>query len=330
MSDFLPGQTLGTIELERILGQSHTAQTFLAHRSGKQSSFAIKILREDVCQETIAIDRVKAIFAKAQPLRHDHIHSPSRLEEAASRSYILSNFAPGGSVRTLLEKQQPISIADCVSISRQVALALEYAKTQNVVHAGIKPENILLRTPQSGANLHCLVSDFGMVRVATGRFLDGWDHYHYMSPEQCRGANLEPSSDIYSLGVVMYLMLTLTLPFAATNAMEARLKHLNSLPASLKDNRQEIPDDLEDLVLRCMHKTADKRPDPIPFPPLPPLRFPSPQTLPYPRLCLPLRWRRQHLPFPRRWGPAYRFPIHRPTHVFRFLCTTAPWFQSWN
>ena len=190
--------------------------------------------------------------------------------EQGGRYYLIMELVTGGSVRGLLQRRATLprarTLNDDVDLIRQAADALAYAHLGGMVHRDIKPDNLLLQsdsTSPGNRNYVVKVTDFGLARLASGGVLTAtgvtMGTPAYMSPEQCQGIDLDGRSDIYSLGVVLYEMVTGLPPFEVKSLSEAVHKHVYVAPPSPRQTKADVPANLEQIILRCLAKKPDER-----------------------------------------------------------------------
>jgi serine/threonine-protein kinase len=244
------GNALSTrYRLQRELGQGGMARVFLAHDLKYNRDVAIKVLRPDLAEEVGAARFLHEIQIAAR-LHHPHILPLYDSDQVDGLVYYVMPYIQGESLRQRLDRERQLPIADALQIAREVADALSYAHSCNVVHRDIKPANILL---DSG---HALVADFGVAR-AVGAGESSTGHIvgtpGYMSPEQIDGSRfLDGRSDIYSLGCVLYEMLTGEAPFRGATLTAVIANRLTSPLPSARSARDLVPEAVDSAVRKAM------------------------------------------------------------------------------
>ena len=247
--------------IEREIGRGGMATVYLARDLKHDRTVAIKVLQPEL-SATIGTDRFDREIRVAAKLQHPHILSLYDSGEADGLLYYVMPFVSGESLRDRMDREKLLPIDDAIQITLEVADALGHAHSQGVVHRDIKPENILL----TGG--HALVADFGIARAVssagseqrlteTGMALGT---PIYMSPEQAVGDDVGPTSDLYSLGCVLYEMLAGTPPFTGPNSRAIMARHAMDPVPGLQVIRDTVPDDIEDAVFHALAKVPADRP----------------------------------------------------------------------
>ena len=246
--------------LERELGQGGMAIVYLAHDLVNDRLVALKVLNPELAA-TLGAERFLREIEVGRTLQHPGIVGVLDSGEADGRLFYTMPFVEGASLRDKLDREKQLSIDEAIDLTKQIAEALAFAHSKNVIHRDIKPENILL------AHGKALVADFGIARavsVAGGERLTRTGMAvgtpTYMSPEQAMGSkDVTPESDVYSLACMVYEMLAGQPPFTGPTAMALLARHsLDNVP-SLKIVRNTIPDAVEDAILRAMAKVPADR-----------------------------------------------------------------------
>ena len=258
----LTGKTLGKYTLGEQLGHGGMAEVYRAHHPVLDRDVTIKVLHGFLGGEDF-LARFKREARAVASLRHAHIQQIHDFDFDGDHYYMVMEFIDWGTLQDLMLQQSRegryLPSAKVLSIMEQVASALDYAHSRGIIHRDIKPSNILL---DSGGN--AFLSDFGIARMmgvtqftATGSLIGTPT---YMSPEQCRGEELSPSSDIYSLGIILYEMLTGKVPFTSETTPLAILhKHLTEPPPAPRSLRPDLPVDVEQIVIKALAKDPRDR-----------------------------------------------------------------------
>ena len=247
--------------LGRLLGRGGFAEVYEATDLRLGRRVAVKVLRGDLLVSEALAERFRREAEAVAKLRHPNIVTIHQVGEGEGLSYYIMPLIEGGSLRERLE-QGPMPIAEVRRILRETAGALATAHKAGLVHRDIKPDNIMLE----GDEARVVVMDFGIAKaLASGETgLTGTGMIvgtpHYMSPEQAMGSkDIDARSDIYSLGVVAYQMLSGRLPFEGDSAQEVLVQHITGKAAPVDTLRKDVPDDLLDAVERCLKKDAVDR-----------------------------------------------------------------------
>ena len=258
----------GDYHIIRRIGVGAMAEVYLARQESLSRQVALKILKPELAQDSNGVKRFVREAKAAASLVHPnivHIYEVNRFE---SYWYIAQEYVQGANLHTLVNKTGPFPSRQVALILWQVASALQKAAQSGIVHRDIKPDNILL-----GDNGEMKVADFGLAYVEkaldaktaqltqTGMTLGT---PIYMSPEQAEGKPLDHRSDIYSLGITAYQLLTGSPPFQGDTAIATALMHLNKQPQYLCDINPQIPEQLCSVVHRMIEKSPDKRYQSIP------------------------------------------------------------------
>lgn len=216
---------------------------------------AIKILRDELTSDPDFVEKFKQESLSAASLAHPNIVNIYDTGIEDDIYYIVMEYVKGETLKKYVTKKGRLSEQETIKIARQVAEALKHAHNNNIIHRDIKPHNILI-TEDGIAK----VTDFGIARAATSSTINNTSNVigsvHYFSPEQARGGYVDDKSDIYSLGIVMYEMITGVVPFDADNHISVAMKQIQEkpLPPSKKIKNLQISNGLEDIIMKCLEK----------------------------------------------------------------------------
>src|SRR5919199_2638829 len=240
------------------LGGGGMARVYLAHDEILDRSVALKILREQYAEDEEFVERFRQEARSAASLSHPNIisvYDQGRSEDGAY--YMAMEYVPRGTLKDRIGREGALAPEVAAGVALQIAGALSAAHEKGVIHRDIKPQNVLV----TGAG-DVKVADFGIARAAsstataTGIVLGTAG---YMSPEQAKGEPVGPRSDLYSLGVVLYEMLTGNLPYEADSAIAQAIKHINERPCSPRKANPEVPEALDALTIKLLAKNPGDR-----------------------------------------------------------------------
>ncbi len=256
----LSGRQLDDYRILRRLGRGAMAEVYLADQSSLRRQVAIKVLRADLANDASYVQRFHNEARAAAALVHPNIVQIHEVGHSDGIHYIVQEYVRGQNLAEVVRRRGAIDAPAAVNIIRQVAAALAKAGEHGIVHRDIKPDNIMLaRTGE------VKVADFGLARSAGGQQVDltqvgvTMGTPLYMSPEQVEGRRLDPRSDIYSLGVTSYHMLTGRTPFNGDTALAVAVQHLNASPEPIVNLRPDLPDGLSDIVNKMLNKKPADR-----------------------------------------------------------------------
>ena len=245
--------------LEEKIGSGGMAEVYLARDKLLDRQVAVKILHETYRSDAEFIERFHREAKAAARLSHPNIVSIYDVGVEEEDHYIVMEYVQGNSLKDKLREEGALSISDAVRIAKDIASGLNHAHTNNLVHCDVKPHNILLTSDG-----HAKIADFGIARAITESTMtysgSVIGSVHYFSPEQAQGGTITPKSDVYSLGVVMYEMLTGKLPFTGDNAVAVAMKHIDEEPTPPSVLRGQIPPMFEAITIRAMSKAPENRP----------------------------------------------------------------------
>jgi serine/threonine-protein kinase len=250
----------GRYRILRRLGTGGMANVYLAEDEELGRRVAIKILNDRHASDDSFVERFRREAKNAAGLSHPNIVSIYDRGEAEGTYYIAMEYLEGRSLKDRIVAEGPLSIAGAIDATRQILRALGFAHRRGIVHRDIKPHNVLLA--QEGTERRHKVTDFGISRTSASQMTEAGSIVgtaQYLSPEQARGAPVDQRSDIYSVGIVLYELLTGQLPFTGETPLEIAMKHLSEVPKPPSALRPEVPPDLDMVVLRALAKDPAER-----------------------------------------------------------------------
>ena len=246
-------------QLQERLGSGGMAVVYRARDLTLERTVAIKILRKDYSKDPQFRERFHHEAKAAANLSHPNIVTVHDFGLFGGQLFIVMEHVPGTDLKTILKQQRRLEIGEAVNLIKQACAGIGYAHRADLVHCDVKPQNMLV-TPDKRLK----VVDFGIARALSSISPDEradvvWGSPQYFSPEQAAGVAPSPASDVYSLGVILYEMLTGRLPFVASTAEELASQHRDTLPPSPRKFNPSIPKALEQIVLKTLSKEPSAR-----------------------------------------------------------------------
>lgn len=243
----------GRYKILDMIGGGGMANVYLAHDMILDRNVAVKMLRLDLTNDEEFIRRFRREAQSATSLTHPNIVSVYDVGEEDDLYYIVMEYVDGQTLKQYIQQNSPLKVAEAIGIMRQLTAAISHAHQNHIIHRDIKPHNILV--DQNG---NVKVTDFGIAMALSSTSITQTNSVlgsvHYLSPEQARGGMATKKSDIYSLGIVMFELLTGRLPFSGESAVSIALKHLQSETPSLRRWNPNIPQSVENIVLKATAK----------------------------------------------------------------------------
>jgi serine/threonine protein kinase len=242
--------------LLQSLGIGGMGEVYLAHDEVLGRDVALKVLRKQYAGDEAFAERFEREAMRAASLSHPNIVQVyDRGETGDGTSYITMEYVSGGTLSEQIEKRGPFEASKAVAVAAQIAGALEVAHERGVIHCDIKPHNVLVT---SSGDLK--VTDFGIARAASGSVTNAvFGTAGYISPEQAMGEPVGPASDLYSLGVILYEMLTGELPYTADNPIAVCMKHVTEPLRPPRSLNPTIPAEIDALVMKLLAKDPADR-----------------------------------------------------------------------
>lgn len=246
-------------EIVRTIGSGGMADVFLAHDNVLDRDVALKVMNSRYARDDEFVERFRREAQSAAALSHPNIVSIyDRGESEDGTYYIAMEYLSGGTLKDRVLKRGALPPKTAASVAAQIAEALKAAHSRGVVHRDIKPHNILIT--EAG---DIKVTDFGIARAASSSTMTKTGAVmgtaHYISPEQAMGESVGPASDLYSLGVLLYEMLTGELPFDADTPIGIAMQHVNGTPNPPREVNPEVPAGLNAVVVKLLQKDPEDR-----------------------------------------------------------------------
>lgn len=217
---------------------------------------AIKVLKQEFSEDSSFVTKFRAEAQSAAGLEHPNIVNIYDVGSENGLYYIVMEYVEGITLKTYIEKKGQLSFKESASIAIQVARGIESAHNKNIIHRDIKPQNIIISTEGK-----VKVTDFGIAKATSSNTIssDVMGSVHYASPEQARNGFVDGRSDIYSLGIVMFEMVTGRVPFDGETTVAVALQHLQEEIARPSKYAPDLPISFEKIILKCTQKTPDRR-----------------------------------------------------------------------
>lgn len=246
-------------QIEETLGKGGMAIVYRARDLTLERTIAIKVLRQDYSADQSFREHFHQEAKAAANLSHPNIVTIHDFGFDDERLFIVMEYVPGKNLKQILDEQGKIGFRKTLELMSQACAGVGYAHRVGLVHCDIKPQNLLISPEQ-----RLKVLDFGIARALASIHPEEkteivWGSPHYFSPEQAAGKAPSPASDVYSLGVIMYEMLTGQLPFTASSSSELARMQREDLPPSPRQINPEIPEDLEHVLLKVLAKEPSAR-----------------------------------------------------------------------
>ena len=245
-------------QIIKSIGEGGMANVFLAYDTILERNVAVKVLRGDLANDEKFVRRFQREALSASSLTNENIVEVYDVGEDKGEYYIVMEYVEGKHLKNLLKKRGKLTIAEVIDIMLQVTSGLSVAHDSYIIHRDIKPQNIMILE-----NGIVKITDFGIAVAMNSTQLTQTNSVmgsvHYLPPEQASGKGATLQSDIYSLGILMFELLTGKLPFKGENAVEIALKHLKEPMPSLRKELPDVPQSIENIILRATAKNPKNR-----------------------------------------------------------------------
>jgi serine/threonine-protein kinase len=250
---------LDRYELEELVGSGGMSSVYRAHDRLLDRTVALKVLHEHHLHDPEYVERFRREARSAAVLSHPNIVTVIDRGEHDGRQFIVFEYVGGENLKLLIEQRKPLPVATALELAVQIARGLSFAHRSGLVHRDVKPQNVLLN-----GDGQAKVTDFGIARsldvqhgmTQTGTVLGTSD---YIAPEQAQGKQVDEQTDVYSLGVVLYELLTGEVPFPGENFVAVAMQHINDPVPSVRDKRPDVPLRVDAAAQRAMAKDPRDR-----------------------------------------------------------------------
>ena len=252
-----PGMYLqGRYEIIEKIGSGGMADVYKARCHTLNRLVAVKVLKEEFSSNESFVNRFKMEAQAAARLSHPNIVNVYDVIDEGDSHYIIMELIEGITLKSYIAKKGRLEVKETIGIAIQVAQGMSAAHQHNIIHRDIKPQNIIVSRDGK-----VKVADFGIARAASSNTqdLNAMGSVHYISPEQAKGEPVDARSDIYSLGITMFEMVTGRLPFDGENTLSVAMAHLENPITPPKVCNPDIPESLEQIILKCTEKRPEDR-----------------------------------------------------------------------
>jgi serine/threonine protein kinase/Tfp pilus assembly protein PilF len=259
----VPDITRGSILSERYeiieeIGKGGMGKVYKAFDKDIHENIALKIIRPEIASNTQIITRFQNELKMARKIAHRNVCKMYDLGKDGDTKYISMEYVQGEDLKTTIKRMGPLTIGKAIHVASQVCEGLAEAHRIGVVHRDLKPRNIMVDREGNAR-----IMDFGIAashevkEITDSRIMLGTPHY--MSPEQVSGKSIDQRSDIYSMGIIMFEMVTGQVPFDGDTTISIALKHRSEQPPNPVEINYRIPDEFSQLILKCLEKDKDQR-----------------------------------------------------------------------
>ena len=248
----------GRYQIIEELGKGGMGKVYKAHDTEIKEKVALKLLKPEIAADEKTIERFRNEIRLARKIVHKNVGRMYDLSKADGTYFITMEYVEGQDLRGLIRQSRQLTVGTTINIAKQVSEGLAEAHKLGVVHRDLKPSNVMI-DKQGNAR----IMDFGIARSLKAKGITGAGVMigtpEYMSPEQVEGKETDQLSDIYSLGVILYEMVTGRVPFEGDTPFTIGVKHKSEEPKDPKELNTQLPEDLNLVILRCLEKDKEKR-----------------------------------------------------------------------
>jgi len=245
-------------EIIEALGKGGMGEVYRAEDKKTGEELALKLIKPEISADAKTIERFSNELKLAHKISHRNVCRMFHLSEEKGTSYITMEYVPGEDLKSFLKRSRRLDIGTAISISKQVCEGMAEAHGLGVVHRDLKPSNIMIDKDGNAR-----IMDFGIARSLKTKGITGAGVMigtpEYMSPEQVEAKEVDQRSDIYSLGVILYEMVTGRIPFQGETSLSIAMKQKSEMPKDPKEFNAQIPEDLSQAIMRCLEKDKENR-----------------------------------------------------------------------
>ena len=257
--ELTPGSTFaGRYQVIEELGKGGMGKVYKVFDKEINAKVALKLLKPEIAPDKNTIERFRNELKVAREISHKNICRMYDLGREAGLYYITMEYVPGEDLRNMIRMSRQLGVGTAIIIAEQICDGLAEAHRYGTIHRDLKPSNIMI---DRDGNVR--IMDFGIARSVEAKGLTGAGTIigtpEYMSPEQVEDKDVDRRSDIYSLGIILYEMLTGRVPFEGDTPFAIGMKHKGEIPQDLREINSQIPENLSRLVLKCLEKSREKR-----------------------------------------------------------------------
>ena len=247
----------GRYEIIRPIGYGGMAEVFLAHDQLLDRDVAVKMLRNQFLEDKELLEQFRREAKSAARLVHPYIINIYDVVSECNNQYIVMEYVDGVTLKEYMQEHK-LSLNAVLEIGVRLADALQHAHSHNIIHCDIKPQNILI-----DKNMNPKIADFGIAKMVTNQTMvyskSVMGSVHYISPEQASGGKITACSDVYSLGIVIFEMLTGQVPYTGTTAVSVAMMHVEKPVPKLSDYMENVPDGLQEIMNKALAKRCEDR-----------------------------------------------------------------------
>ena len=259
LKELTTGSTFaGRYQIIEELGRGGMGRVYRALDNKLNEEVAFKLIRSDIALDKGTLERFQNELKLARKIGHRHVGRMFELMEEKGTHFITMEYVPGEDLKSFIHRSRQLTTGTAVTIAKQVAEGLSEAHRLGIIHRDLKPSNIIIDKEGNAR-----IMDFGIARSLSGKGITGAGVMigtpEYMSPEQVEGKETDQRSDIYSLGVILYEMVTGRVPFEGDTPFTIGIKHKSEPPQDPHELNAQLPEDLSRLILRCLEKDKSAR-----------------------------------------------------------------------